>query len=101
MGGGNATYRDGRVVPAQAFDDRVIRDRRFKLWIGLDAEPTALFDLQADPWEDRNLLDSDDPEAMAALKRLRAVSDTFPDRDGAPRYRPNPPQPWDRGSSVR
>lgn len=97
MGGGVASYRDGRVVPAQPYDDRVIRDRRFKLWIGLDGEPTALYDLLADPWEERDLLGSDDPEAVAALDRLATVADAFPDRDGAPRYRPNPPQPWDRG----
>jgi arylsulfatase A-like enzyme len=97
MGGGNATYRDGRVVPAQAYDDRVIRGRRFKLWVGPDGESTALYDLDSDPWEGRNLLDSDDPDAAAARDRLQAVAATFPDRDGAPRYRPNPPQPWDRG----
>jgi len=99
MGGGPATYRDGRVVPELPYDDRVIRDRRFKLWIGADRRPERFFDLEADPWEARNLLESPealDAEAQAALERLKAVAERFPERDAAPQYKPNPPQPWDR-----
>ncbi|WP_169977303.1 sulfatase-like hydrolase/transferase [Tautonia rosea] len=101
LGRGPAVFRDGRVVPAQRYIDRVIRDRRFKLWIGLDRAPTALYDLQADPWEEHNLLDSTDPEILTARDRLLAVAATFPEHDATPRYRPNPPQPWDRPPSAR
>ena len=96
MGGGPAAFRDGRVVPVLPYDDRVIRDKRFKLWIGADRRPTAFYDLEDDPWEEHDLLGSGDPSAVAARDRLAGVAAGFPDRDAAPRYRPNPPQPWDR-----
>lgn len=88
--------RNGRVVPKLVYDDRVLRDKRFKLWIDTDRRPSQLFDLIADPWEERNLIDSQDPAAMAALERLAAVAATFPEQDGAPIYDKNPPQKWDK-----
>jgi len=96
QGGHPAIFRDGRVVPARPYDDRVIRNRRYKLWIGHDRQPTALYDLQEDPWEEENLLDSDDPQVVAARRELMAVIDQQPQRDAAPGYDPNPPQSWDR-----
>ncbi|RUL87801.1 hypothetical protein [Tautonia sociabilis] len=101
MGGGNAADRDGRVVPVLPDDERVIRDRRFKRWLGPDRSPTALDDLKADPWEEPNLIEFDEPEAVSARDRLLAVASTFPERDAASRYRPNLPQPWDRDPSRR
>jgi len=96
MGGHPASFRDNRVVPAQRYDDRVIRDRRWKLWVGTNRQPEALYDMKADPWETNNLIASPEPEAEAAKQRLWAVIERQPTRDAAPRYRPNPPQPWDR-----
>jgi arylsulfatase A-like enzyme len=96
MGGGAAMLRDGRVVPKLVYDDRVLREKRFKLWIDTNRRPIKLFDLIADPWEEQNLIDSKNPAAVAALKRLTAVAATFPKRDGAPIYDKNPPQKWDR-----
>lgn len=96
MGGHEASFRDNRVVPSQPYDDRVIRDRRWKLWVGTDRRPEKLFDLLADPWESTNLIASADPESRAARDRLWAVVEPMPPEDGAPRYRPNPPQTWDR-----
>jgi len=96
MGGGPAKLRAGRVVPKLAYDDRVIRDKRFKLWIDTDRQPSKLFDLIADPWEETNLIDSKLPEVRSALERLMAVAGTFPKRDGAPIYEENPPQVWDK-----
>jgi hypothetical protein len=99
MGGGAATLRDGRVAPKLDYDDRVIRDKRFKLWIGTDRQPEKLFDMIADPWEENNLLDSTEPDVVAARKKLEAVAATFPEKDGWPRYNDNPPQEWDRKES--
>lgn len=96
MGGGAAALRGGRVVPRLAYDDRVLRDKRYKLWIGTDRRPVKLFDLIRDPWEERNLIESQDAADRAALERLAAIAATFPDKDGAPIYDKNPPQPWDR-----
>jgi len=96
MGGGAGTIRDGRVAPKLDYDDRVIRDKRFKLWVGTDRKPSRLYDMIADPWEQNDLLGSTDPDAVAARKELETVVTTFPGKDGWPRYTDNPPQAWDR-----
>lgn len=96
MGGHPAAFRDNRVVPAQAYDDRVIRNKRWKLWVGTNRQPEKLFDMENDPWESINLIDSDDPAVRAARAQLWSVIESQPTEDAAPRYRPNPPQPWDR-----
>ncbi len=95
MGFGPATLVDGRVVPIKQFADRVVRDKRHKLWL-LDGKPANLFDLLADPAETNNLLESPDPDVLAARKKLEAVAQSFPKRDAAPKYDPTPPQPWDK-----
>lgn len=100
MGGGPAVLRDGRVVPKLVYDDRVIRDKRFKLWIDTNRKPIKLFDLQTDPWEEQNLIDSKDQEAKTALERLTKVAATFPEQDGVPIYDKNPPQKWDKKSGT-
>ncbi len=96
MGGHPAAYRQGRVVPAQRYDDRVIRDKRWKLWVGSDRQPSKLFDMNNDPWETENLLDSGTPAARAAQQKLWAAIEKIPAADAAPRYYPNPAQDWDR-----
>ena len=78
------------------YDDRVIRDKRWKLWVGTNRQPEKLYDLKADPWEEKNLIDSSDPAAQAAKKKLWAVIEPMPRKDPGPRYIPNPEQAWDR-----
>ncbi len=96
MGGHPASFRDNRVVPSQAYDDRVIRDVRWKLWVNQQGQSEKLFDMRNDPWETENQIESADPEARSALRRLEAVIQRLPDQDASPRYAPNPPQTWDR-----
>ena len=74
---------------------RVLRDERFKLYVDTQRRPVQLFDLASDPWEKRNLIASEDPEAVAALARLSEPLATFPERDNDPIYTPLAPQPWD------
>ncbi len=100
MGGGPAEFRDGRVVPAQEFDDRVIRGKRYKLWIDKKRKSTAVYDLIVDPWEQHNLLGDENPTAKDARQRLEAIASRFPKVDGTPRYNPNPAQSWDRFSLL-
>ena len=95
MGFGPAKLADGRVVPVKQFADRVVRDKRYKLWL-LDGKPAKLFDLIADPAETNNLLESSDPAVSAARKKLEAVTRSFPKKDAAPKYDPTPPRPWDK-----
>lgn len=100
MGGGPAALRNGRVEPALKYDDRVIRDQNYKLWINSQGKPIKLYQISGDQWEERNLIDSNDPDARAALKRLSAIAAEFPAKDGAPIYKKNPPQKWDQKPGI-
>jgi hypothetical protein len=55
----------------------------------------ALYDLAEDPAEERNLIASADPAAVAARAKLSAPIAQFPARDNDPIYTPLPAQPWD------
>ena len=96
MGGNPARLSEGRVVPMQDYDERVLRDKRYKAWVGAGATIKKLFDMEADPFEQHNLIGSKDAEHRAALKKLGAVVASFPSQDAAPAYGLNPPQKWDR-----
>jgi len=99
LGHGPARLDEQGVRPKQDFTDRVVRDKRFKLWV-LDGKSAKLFDLQADPAEENNLIDGTDPEVVAARKRLESVvASCFP-QDARPQYDPAPPQPWDQKVSA-
>lgn len=96
MGGGNdARLTKKGVENAYVYRDRVLRDERFKLYVDTQRRPVQLFDLASDPWEKRNLIASEDPEAVAALARLSQPLATFPERDNDPIYMPLAPQAWD------
>jgi len=96
MGGHPAAFEDGRVVPKAKYDERVIRNKRFKLWIDAKRQPTKLFDMKNDPWEQHNLIGSYGYEEKTARQMLLGIIRSFPSEDAAPRYKPNPPQPWDK-----
>lgn len=100
MGGGPAALRNGRVEPALKYDDRVIRDQDYKLWINAQGKPIKLYQISGDQWEERNLINSTDPQDRAALQRLTAIAAKFPAKDGAPIYQKNPPQKWDQKPGI-
>ncbi len=100
MGFGPARLTQRGVEPKMRFTDRVVRDKRFKLWV-LGGKSAKLFDLITDPGETRNLIDSTDADAVAARRKLEAVVKSFPKQDARPRYDPTPPQPWDRKPGVK
>ena len=95
MGFGPARLTAKGVEPKMSFTDRVVRDKRYKLWI-LNGKPAKLYDLTQDPAETKNLIDSTDATVVAARKKLEAVVASFPKKDARPKYHPTPPQPWDR-----
>ncbi len=98
MGSHPATTRNGRLVPVHQYRDRVLRDKRYKIYVGLNRQTEKVFDLQKDPGETKNLLDGAAPGLLAAVEKLEAAAATFPAKDAAPQYDPTPPQPWDRKS---
>ena len=95
MGYGPARLTERGVEPKKQFADRVIRDKRYKLWV-LNGQSAKLFDLIADPGETNNLIHSANPTVVTASKKLESVMAALPQRDARPRYEPTPPQPWDR-----
>lgn len=94
MGGGAGTYdEEGRVINVYTYRDRVIRDKRFKLYVETDRSSAKLVDLQNDPAELDNVIGQ--PEFTDALARLQTVEQAFPSEDAAPHYTALPPQKWD------
>jgi hypothetical protein len=100
MGFGPATLKNKRVAGKKDFADRVVRDKRYKLWV-VDGKPAKLFDLKTDPAESTNLIDSENPDIAAARQKLKAVVEACPRKDSAPQYDPTPAQPWDGGPLSR
>ena len=75
---------------------RVIRDKRYKVWVDENARITQLYDLKTDPWEEKNLIDSDRDVHVAARRKFQAVVDAMPARDARPKYNVRAANPWDR-----
>ena len=113
MGGQNyARVSEQGVENEYIFRDRVIRDKRYKLYVRGDRKlgfgpPELQFeklvDLAADPEEKINLLfrEARSPEASAALIRLSEIAKQFPERDSDPRYRTRAANIWDTPVSVK
>ena len=101
MGGRNeAQLSEHGVENRYWFRDRVVRNRRFKLYYGPDREVQRFVDLTKDPEEATDLQESRDPATVRALRELKQVADSFPDHDNDPRYEPLPYQPWFREPTV-
>ena len=98
MGFGPARLDAKGVRPRQIYTDRVVRDKRYKVFV-INGQITRLHDLREDPAEETNLLTSTQAAHRVALAKLSAVVAKFPKRDGRPRYDPTPPQPWDKKAS--
>jgi arylsulfatase A-like enzyme len=95
MGHGPAKLTVRGVVPVQEFTHRSIRDQQYKVFVDDDRQITQLYDLKADPLESNNLMEQRQAHATV-LDKFRAILDSMPARDPAPRYRPRAPNPWDR-----
>jgi len=75
---------------------RVIRDKRFKVWVDESARIAQLYDLRTDPLEQKNLVGTDDPAAMTAAAKFDRVIANMPAADARPEYRPRKANAWDR-----
>jgi len=97
MGGGNnAALTKNGVENQYLFRDRVLRNKRYKLYINSKREPEKFFDLIKDSKESNNLIDSlNTEERNSNFNQLYKVLETFPQKDNDPKYHLNPPQAWD------
>lgn len=97
MGGqNNARLTENGVENQYVFRDRVLRNERFKLFVGTNRLPEKFYDLQDDPFEKTNLMDSlNSTERKENFEKLVGVIPSFPEKDNDPIYHPNPPQKWD------
>ncbi|MEM7366972.1 MAG: sulfatase-like hydrolase/transferase [Bacteroidota bacterium] len=102
MGGGNhAQLSDKGVENKFRFRDRALRNLRYKLYIDTQGKAEKFFDMQEDPGEGVNLMDSlNTAERKENFEALLAPIATFPTQDNDPRYIPNPAQSWDVEQSV-
>jgi arylsulfatase A-like enzyme len=98
MGGRNeAAVSEVGVENKFVFRDRVLRDRRYKLYLAATADLKAekFFDLQTDPHETRNMIGALDMKSEAAFQNLMEVAKQFPRRDNDPKYRRRAASEWD------
>ena len=95
MGYGKASLDEKGVRGRTDFMSRVIRDKRYKVWITNKKQITRLHDLTEDPWEQTNLINSGEEAHKKAIKKFQHVLDTFPDKDARPLYEPRAANPCD------
>jgi arylsulfatase A-like enzyme len=97
MGGqNNARLTENGVENQYVFRDRVLRNERYKLYVGTNRQAEKFYDLQADPFEKNNLIEKlTTQEQKDNFDELAEVIRTFPKKDNDPKYKPNPPQNWD------
>ena len=95
-GYGSAKLTKDGVRPSKTFSTRVIRDKRFKVWVSNEKKIIRLHDLKSDPWEETNLIGSELAVHQKALDKFQAVVDSLPEKDAHPSYTSRAANPWDR-----
>ncbi len=95
LGYGPAKVDQNGVKPRDPFITRVIRDKKYKVWISKKKQIVRLHDLTEDPWEEVNLLQSNKPEHKKAKGKFSKILFSFPDKDARPLYTPRAKNPWD------
>jgi arylsulfatase A-like enzyme len=84
------------IRPGQVFGPRVIRDKKYKVWVSGNRQIERLHDLLVDPDEEKNLLTSKNRDHRRALAKFNKIVSSLPKKDGRPLYEPRTPNPWDR-----
>ncbi len=96
MGHGPARLDQDGVRGQADFTARVLRDERYKVWVDEKRAIQALYDLEKDPGEERNLVDSGQGSLRAVVKKFESIVSEFPPVDARPKYRKRAPNDWDR-----
>jgi hypothetical protein len=96
MGHGGARLDEKGVRGRSDYMDRVLRDKRYKVWLEKGPVISRLYDLKTDPMEKDNLIDSRKLTHVTALNKFQEIVDSQPKVDARPQYRPRKANPWDR-----
>ena len=95
LGFGPAKVDQNGVKPRDPFTTRVIRDKKYKVWVSKDKKMVRLHDLTEDPWEEINLIESKKEEHSIARGKFSKILYSLPDKDARPLYQPRASNPWD------
>lgn len=95
LGSNPALLKDNRVTNTFKFRDRVFRDEQYKVFINTSGKIYALYDLLNDPYEQENLINSEDDKAKTALLKFQNGLDATPVNDNNPIYLKGAPNTWD------
>ncbi len=95
LGFGPAKVDQDGVKPRDLFINRVIRDKKFKVWVSKDKKMVRLHDLTEDPLEEINLIESKKDEHSMARRKFSKIIYSLPDEDARPLYQPRAANPWD------
>jgi arylsulfatase A-like enzyme len=86
--------KDG-IRGRKIFAPRVLRDKRYKVWVVETKKIERLHDLSVDPAEEKNLLSSTDQAHRKALAKFQKIVRSMPAKDARPLYKPRAPNAWD------
>jgi arylsulfatase A-like enzyme len=101
LGGGAGRLTKDGVRGSEVFGERVIRDKRYKVWVSTKKNIVRLHDLQRDPWEKVNLLEGNAEEYKKVLQKFQAVVRDLPNKDAYPIYEKRAANTWDMKLSSR
>lgn len=96
MGHGPAKLDEQGVRGVHDYASRVLRDKRYKVWVNEAGQIDQLYDLKADPFEQKNLINSGQEEHSQVLEKFQRIIADFPQKDARPMYDPRPANPWNR-----
>jgi len=95
LGHGRAKLDEKGIRGIHDYASRVIRDKRYKVWVDENRSITRLHDLVLDPLEEENLIKSNKPWHLQALSKFQAIVESFPEKDARPIYEQRQALPWD------
>lgn len=93
LGHGAAKLDKYGVCGRSDYVGRVMRDKRWKVWVNEQGKIDQVYDLKADPYEKKNVMSSAPADV---LKKFQAVVDSMHKADARPRYTPRAANPWDK-----
>ena len=96
MGHGAARLDAQGVRGRTDYMDRVLRDKRYKVWLDKGPKISRLYDLKTDPMEKDDLIKSHRLAHVATLNKFQEIADSQPKIDARPQCRSRKANPWDR-----